>query len=351
MTPLLFSVSDDELLCVYGHSCVFPCSCRAAADVVIHWIKITSGDPLVHSFYSQRDQLGNQAPAFRGRTSLFGGQIPGGNASLLLGGVRVQDGGRYRCHCSTAGGTTTRTLSVRVHVKAVRVHREGNSITCSSSWIYPEPELLWASSPPLPTPSSSPPLQTPSSSPPLQIPSSSSHLNQTRVQRTQQQLYNISSSLLLPEGEADGSYSCTVSTASSSRTATLRRLSGFEFEMFEPGLGQTDSSRTWFLPLRRLTQSFSINSITTLSCSASNSSGRSFVWRFNHSQSILSRAGPDAEPAVSEGWRPHVGGLSESGSLTLKDLSEHQEGEYTCELSGSQETTLTTTYLRVEGPT
>ncbi|KAM9713137.1 CD276 antigen-like isoform 2-T2 [Menidia menidia] len=296
------SEADSEVVCVFGESCVLACSFPTGQDVLIHW---KQAETYVHSYYNQRDQLGNQDPAFRGRTSLFGLQIAGGNASLRLEGVRVQDEGRYQCYTSTTAGNKEAftQLSVTAPVKAVRVHREGNSLTCSSSWIYPEPELRWASSPP------------------LQTPSSSSLQNRTRVQRTQQQLYNISSSLLLPEGEADGSYSCTVSTASSSRTATLRRL----------------------------TQSFSMNSITTLSCS--NSSGRSLVWRFNHSQSILSRAGPDAEPAVSEGWRPHVGGLSESGSLTLKDLSEHQEGEYTCELSGSQETTLTTTYLRVEGPT
>nr|CAG5896259.1 unnamed protein product [Menidia menidia]CAG5896267.1 unnamed protein product [Menidia menidia] len=203
-------------------SCLLPCGFPPGDDAVIHWIQVrTDGETQVHSYYQNRDQLGNQDPAFRGRTSLFGGQIPGGNASLLLGGVRVQDGGRYYCFISTVSGSYEDCVVLRVDapVKAVRVHQEGNSITCSSSWIYPEPELRWASSPPL---------QTPSSSPPLQTPSSSSLQSRTRVQRTQQQLYNISSSLLLPEGEAAGSYSCTVSTASSSRTATLRSLSGFD---------------------------------------------------------------------------------------------------------------------------
>ncbi|CAG5865218.1 unnamed protein product, partial [Menidia menidia] len=202
---------ESELSCVFTESCVLPCGFPPGDDAVIHWIQFrTDGETQVHSYYQNRDQLGNQDPAFRGRTSLFGGQIPGGNASLLLGGVRVQDGGRYHCFISTVAGSYEDCVVLRVEapVKAVSVHREGNSITCSSSWIYPEPVLLWASSPP------------------LQTPSSSSLQNRTRVQRTQQQLYNISSSLLLPEGEADGSYSCTVSTASSSRTATLRSLSG-----------------------------------------------------------------------------------------------------------------------------
>ncbi|KAM9712800.1 programmed cell death 1 ligand 1-like isoform 1-T1 [Menidia menidia] len=204
------SEADSEVVCVYGESCVLACSFPTGEDVLIHW---KQAEAYVHSYYNQRDQLGNQDPAFRGRTSLFGLQIAGGNASLRLEGVRVQDEGRYQCNTSTTAGNKEAftQLSVTAPVKAVRVHQEGNSLTCSSSWIYPEPELLWASSPPLQTPSNSS----------LQTPSNSSHQNQPRVQRTQQQLYNISSSLLLPEGEADGSYSCTVSTASSSRTQTL----------------------------------------------------------------------------------------------------------------------------------
>uniref|UniRef100_A0A3P9KVE7 Immunoglobulin V-set domain-containing protein n=1 Tax=Oryzias latipes TaxID=8090 RepID=A0A3P9KVE7_ORYLA len=54
-----------------------------------------------HSFYENRDQLGQQSQQFKGRTSMFKDQISEGNASLQLTGVRVQDQGRYECYTST----------------------------------------------------------------------------------------------------------------------------------------------------------------------------------------------------------------------------------------------------------
>lgn len=49
---------------------------------------------------------------------------------------------------------------------------------------------------------------------------------------------------------------------------------------------------------------------------------------------------------VSEGWRQRVKGVSESGGLTLRDLSPVQEGIYTCELSNEEETYIINTLLR-----
>lgn len=40
--------------------------------------------------------------------------------------------------------------------------------------------------------------------------------------------------------------------------------------------------------------------------------------------------------------------VSESGSLTLQDLSSDKEGIYTCELSNDEETYTTNTLLRIE---
>lgn len=43
---------------------------------------------------------------------------------------------------------------------------------------------------------------------------------------------------------------------------------------------------------------------------------------------------------VSEKWKQHVKKLSESGSLTLQDISADQEGIYTCEVNDAEETTI-----------
>lgn len=71
----------------------------------------------------------------------------------------------------------------------------------------------------------------------------------------------------------------------------------------------------------------------TIPCTESNISAMKLVWRFNHSQIILTRPEGHASYFVSEEWRKHVTELSESGSLTLQDLSPEQAGVYSCEIS------------------
>ncbi|XP_038566274.1 uncharacterized protein LOC119896915 [Micropterus salmoides] len=180
------------------------------------------------------------------------------------------------------------------------MEQEENRITCSSEGIYPEPELTWSTRPP----------------------SNVAFKNTTRVQQTEQLLYNIYSSLILSDRVTDLVYSCTVSTRRNRRRATLRELTS---------LGGSSSD-------------------TTIPCSASNTSLLNFslVWRFNHSQIILNRTRTSVPYTVSEEWRQQVKGVSESGSLTLQDLSLKQEGIYTCELSDDEETNITHILLRIE---
>ena len=74
----------------------------------------------------------------------------------------------------------------------------------------------------------------------------------------------------------------------------------------------------------------------------------SLIWRFNRNQIILTKPGPDVTCTVSEEWRQHVKNVSESGSLTLQDLTSHQEGKYTCELSNSEETYVTNIFIGIK---
>ncbi|KAM4533467.1 CD276 antigen-like isoform 2-T3 [Odontesthes bonariensis] len=290
---------DTEVSCVVMEICILPCSFQGGDDTVIHWIKLTAVKLRVHSFYQNRDQLGVQDQRFRGRTSLFQDQISRGNVSLQLTGVKVQDQGRYECFISTISGNKDTFINLKVDapVRKVSIDQVGNRITCSSNWIHPEPELTWSTSPP----------------------SNMSLQNTASVQQTEQQLYNISSSLILSDSDTDLIYSCTISTRTSSRRATWRQISSV--------IGRYSEA--------------------TISCSASNTSLTSLIWRFNHSQIILNKTGPDVTPTVSEEWRQHVKDVSESGSLTLQDLTSHQEGTYTCELSNSEETMITDISLRM----
>uniref|UniRef100_A0A3B4TZL4 Ig-like domain-containing protein n=1 Tax=Seriola dumerili TaxID=41447 RepID=A0A3B4TZL4_SERDU len=294
------SRGDSEVSCVFMESCILPCSFQGGTDVVIHWFQVTVGHLRVHSFYHNQDQLGHQVQRFRDRTSLFKDQISRGNASLQLTGVEVQDQGRYKCFTSVIRGNKDSFINLKVDapVGEVDLQQVGNRITCSSEGIYPEPELTWSTSPP-------------------------SNLNlqhKTTIQKTEQLLYNISSSLIL--SGSDLGYSCTVSTRRNRKRATLWQLSAIS------------SSHTE----------------ATIPCTASNTSltGFSLTWRFNHSQIVLNQTRADVPSSGSEGWRQQVKGVSESGSLMLQNLSPHHEGTYTCELSDAEETLTTNTFLRIE---
>uniref|UniRef100_A0A4W6G4J5 Ig-like domain-containing protein n=1 Tax=Lates calcarifer TaxID=8187 RepID=A0A4W6G4J5_LATCA len=199
---------NTEVSCVFMESCILPCSFQSGADPVIHWVLETAGKLPVHSFYFNQDQLRLQNQFFRNRTSLFKDQISRGNASLQLTGVEVQDQGRYRCHTSTMRGNKDSLINLRVDAPVSKVNMEqvGNRIICSSEGIYPEPDLTWSTSPP-------------------------SNLNlqkQTSIQQTEQQLYNISSSLILSDSETDLSYICTISTHSNSRNTSWGKPSNVQ---------------------------------------------------------------------------------------------------------------------------
>uniref|UniRef100_A0A4W6C6S7 Ig-like domain-containing protein n=1 Tax=Lates calcarifer TaxID=8187 RepID=A0A4W6C6S7_LATCA len=188
------SQSFLSVSCVFMESCILPCSFQSGADPVIIWTQETAGHLQVHSFYSNKDQLGLQNQYFRGRTSLFKDQISRGNASLQLTGVEVQDQDRYRCHTSTMRGNKDSFINLRVDDM---LHSEG---------IYPEPDLTWSTRPP----------------------SNLTLQNQSSIQQTEQQLYNISSSLILSDSETDLIYICTISTRSNSRRVTLFKTSKCE---------------------------------------------------------------------------------------------------------------------------
>nr|XP_020441020.1 cell wall integrity and stress response component 1-like [Monopterus albus] len=206
---------------------------------------------------------------------------------------------------SVVPGTVKRAAVGHVHrlalVHEVDIKQVGNRIHCSSEGIYPEPELTWSTRPP----------------------STVTFENTTTVQQTEQRLYSISSSLIVSDSVTSLDYICTVSTHTNRRTATVFKRSP---------ISTADSE-------------------TTIQCTSTNSPLTGLVWRFNHSQTILTQTGPDALVNVSEGWEHHVKSVSESGSLTLQKLSSNHEGVYTCELSGAAPTTVTSTFLRIDTET
>ncbi|RVE59111.1 hypothetical protein OJAV_G00201340 [Oryzias javanicus] len=285
--------------CHFGKICVFPCKFSPGDNILIHW-HLTPGNVQVHSFYDNQDQLGQQDQQFKGRTSLFLDQISEGNASLKLTGVKVQDKGTYQCYTSTMeqeAKTSNINVNVKAPVQKINMRQTENLIICSSDGIYPEPHLSWSTSPP----------------------SNRTFQNQTTVQKTEELLYNINSSLTLSDREDELEYNCTINTLSDQRRASWRRRPSVEI----------------------------ISGEATISCSSPDTplSGFSLVWRFNQRQMIVTK-NEDDEQRVSEEWKQHVKEVSESGRLTLQHLSADHEGTYTCEVSKDGDSSITQVSLR-----
>lgn len=81
--------------------------------MVVNWFQV-SGNLFVHLFSDGKDQLTLQNQRFRGRTALFREQLPTGNASLQLTGVKVQDEGRYRCYSSNGTGSQESFINLKM---------------------------------------------------------------------------------------------------------------------------------------------------------------------------------------------------------------------------------------------
>ncbi|XP_053715942.1 CD276 antigen homolog [Synchiropus splendidus] len=255
---------------------ILPCSFLSGDDLLVHWYKERK-DLAVHSYHKGQDQLDHQLPQFRGRTFLFHEQLPRGNASLLLKEVQVSDRGRYTCYTSNSRERQESSVNLEVEapVTKVSIVQEGDNITCSSEGIYPEPQVTW----------------------------SRNKTADTRIEKTEQLLYNIRSSVRVDD---EGGYTCHVRTLQSSRRATLTTARGIILS------GPED----------------------TLDCPALKSPVTSVTWWVNDSI-IVQREG---HLNVTEGWRDHVKDLSMSGHLTLQNLTPDLRGIYTCEVTNEDET-------------
>ncbi|XP_047193816.1 uncharacterized protein LOC118103975 [Hippoglossus stenolepis] len=296
------TTADVEVSCVLAESCILPCSFQPGKDPVIYWMKVEAGNTRVHSYYRDRDQFDLQSERFRGRTSLFTEQISRGNASIRLTGLQLQDQGRYECYTSTITGVhkvSVINLRADAPVRHVDIEQVENSFTCRSEGIYPKPQLTWSTRPP--------------SNVTLQI--------QTSVKETEQQLYEISSTLTL--SDRDTVLICSFSTRSGRRSAVWYQPTPVHVLLFE--------------------------TTTTIHCTAPNTKPPThLVWKFNHRQIIVNQTGVDGPPRVSEQWRQQVEDVSASGSLTLHHLSSDHQGTFTCELSSEEETHFINSYVTIE---
>ncbi|OCT93554.1 V-set domain-containing T-cell activation inhibitor 1 [Xenopus laevis] len=136
---LVGHINDDVIL-----SCTF--TPDPSQDNDIKWEKVGMSG-LVHKYQKGNNELTDQNPAFRGRTSLFLSQVMVGNASLKLSRVQLSDTGTYRCIISNSKGTGESKMVFRVgDFSTVTVTQvSNNSLNCDSPSWYPQPNVSWVS--------------------------------------------------------------------------------------------------------------------------------------------------------------------------------------------------------------
>ncbi|KAM9670838.1 HERV-H LTR-associating protein 2 isoform 2-T20 [Dama dama] len=124
---------------------ILPCSFESGPNVVIHW---KNRDTNIYSYYKDRDQLETQDPRYVNRLSLFPGEIYNGNASLCFRRLTIYDEGIYICYVETSLGTITKRVVLQVvdFVTPVMEYEKKTTnsfLICTVFSVFPYPNIKW----------------------------------------------------------------------------------------------------------------------------------------------------------------------------------------------------------------
>uniref|UniRef100_A0AAY4ED18 Ig-like domain-containing protein n=1 Tax=Denticeps clupeoides TaxID=299321 RepID=A0AAY4ED18_9TELE len=136
------------VVAVVGEDLILPCSLKpniSAVDMSVEW-SLADSDDVVHLYYYGVDNLRQQIPAYKQRTTLFREELKRGNASLKLSSVQISDGQKYRCF--VVSDTGNGVVSVQVVGETIyNGHGDGRvSLVCESTGWNPAPEVEWLDS-------------------------------------------------------------------------------------------------------------------------------------------------------------------------------------------------------------
>ncbi|TRY89605.1 hypothetical protein DNTS_017783 [Danionella cerebrum] len=270
VTVSIVPQTDTRITCIYDEECTLPC--KSSYTSVIHWYK---DDAVVHSFYHGQDQLSYQVEKYKGRTSLpTPAEKNQGNVSLRLKNIRIEDEGRYRCYSADDKSNIEAfvLVSVEAPVKLVNITLVDDTVACTTSGVYPEPDVQWSST------------------------NSFNEPNNT-FRKTKENLFMVTSMIKVDATHEAYMYSCLITSKDSKQTlynATLEHK------------GPQANKFTFECPVTKdYTVSLRFSSI---------------VLQYDHKTS---------KKEISEEWKTRITFNPEAGTLELSPVSKEQEGEYT----------------------
>ncbi|XP_037615011.1 uncharacterized protein DDB_G0290685-like isoform X1 [Sebastes umbrosus] len=137
--PIVAMVGDDITL---------PCHVKPATDAVhqmLEWSRPDLNPRFVHLRRFGEDQLVDQNPSYKGRTSASIDRLKQGDMSLTLSKVKLSDEGTYRCFSpGLETDSSVQLVVVPVSVTTIEITKVSSGVLqCESEGWYAEPEVLW----------------------------------------------------------------------------------------------------------------------------------------------------------------------------------------------------------------
>ncbi|XP_044197929.1 spore wall protein 2-like [Thunnus albacares] len=126
-----------------GDDITLPCHVKPASDVfdeMLEWSRPDLNPRFVHVRRSGEDLL-DQNPSYRGRTSVSINSLKQGDVSLKLSKVKFSDEGTYRCFIPGLKTESNVQLVVGPVINIIKV--DSGVLQCESTGWYPEREVFW----------------------------------------------------------------------------------------------------------------------------------------------------------------------------------------------------------------
>lgn len=302
------TLSEKIVIGKLDEDVILPCSFESGPNIVIHW---KNQDYNVHTYYKDSDHLEKQDPRYTNRTSLFHREIHNGNASLSFRRLSLSDEGSYLCYVATTSIKIISKVELKVGAfvtPAIKYEKRNTDsfLICGMLSVFPYPVITW-------------------------------QVDNTPISESnREEIRDFGSFCIYSRVNITGSnstYECTIENSLLKQTWSGRwtKKDGLRKMQRENILLSCELANNFFLPNQDFVVTWSRMENGTFSVLA---------YFLSSSQNAVIN-----EPRLL--WSKELINQSDF-SLTLRDLSPLDSGEYLCNISSSKYTSLTFQTMHVE---